>query len=286
MTENIRKFALVIVDDLDVEIDRFNFEYVENPKNLGFELEFTQIELDFSSRVTSTNEKRQAVSFTIDFIPPNAYAKAKQFREFVLKHINDHTLLEYDDTVDVKYWEGKVQKFNQEELLDWGGLACSVSFLPTTPRFLRRNDTINVYRSDEGKSYTLAYSYDYGTTISENNSVVNKYFRDIPIRVYIYGKISNPRIGLVNFLESIPYTEVQFNNLNVAEGEHILIDALNSKILLWKRDRYISVYDYVDKSPELNTFLYASALTESSVVLNLTPQDTGYVRVSYRQYII
>ena len=40
----IRKFALVIVDDFDREIDRFNLDYADTPKNLGFELEFTTLD--------------------------------------------------------------------------------------------------------------------------------------------------------------------------------------------------------------------------------------------------
>ena len=44
MNKNVRKFALVIVDDFDREIERFNLDLITTPKNLGFELEFTTLE--------------------------------------------------------------------------------------------------------------------------------------------------------------------------------------------------------------------------------------------------
>ena len=68
MNKNVRKFALVIVDDFDKEIDRFNLDYADTPRNLGFELEFTTLESRLTTYFTSAREKFVTLHKTpIDF---------------------------------------------------------------------------------------------------------------------------------------------------------------------------------------------------------------------------
>lgn len=285
----IRKFALVIIDEFDKEIDRFPIDYADAPKNLGFELEFTTLESRLTTHFTSVREKRVSPTFNINFLPPNAYAKANAFKHFVQTHMNDRMVFEYDDTTEVKNWEGKVQKFGQEELLDWGGLVCPVSFLPATPKYLRRDNTIRIQMSSVGKSYPFKYPYSYGKTFIENNVINNEYFDEIPLRVYLYGKVSNPQISLTETLSDgtvNPYSSVRFDNLIIEEGEHLVIDAIQSKILLYRDGKYTSAYDYVGKQANLDAFLYAKGSTISTVNIRLTSQDTGYLKASYRQYTL
>lgn len=284
-----RTFALVVIDDFDNEIDRFNLDYVEAPKNLGFELQFTTLESRLTTIFTSVREKKIATTLNINFVPPNAYAKANLFKQFVQRYMNSRMILEYNDTTEIKNWEGKVQKFSQEELQDWGGLVCPISFLPATPKYLKKNNTIVIRYSPTGKSYPITYPYCYGKTLIQNNEINNSYFDEVPLRVTIYGKMISPQIGLVEVGADgaeHQYTSIRFDNLTIEEGEHLIVDAIRSKILLWRDGRYVSAYDYLSKQDDLDAFLYAKGGTISKVSVNLTPEESGYLVASYRQYLL
>ena len=287
--EKIRSFALVIIDEFDREIDRFPIDYADAPKNLGFELEFTTLESRLTTYFTSVREKKISPAFNLNFLPPNAYAKANAFKRFVQTHMNHRMVFEYYDTTEVKSWEGKIQKFGQEELLDWGGLTCPVSFFPATPKYLRRDNTIKIQLSSIGKSYPFKYPYTYGKSLIQNNTIDNNYFDEIPLRVYLYGKLTNPQIGLAEVNadgSKTQYSSVRFDNLTIAEGEHLIVDAIQSKVLLWRSGKYISAYDYVSKQSDLDTFLYAKGSSVSELLTRLDSQDTGYLVASYRQYTL
>lgn len=283
----IRSFALVIIDDFDRELDRYPLDYAEAPKNLGFEVQFTTLESRLTTVFTSAKEKKMATTLSLNFLPPQAYEKANQFKQFVQKYMHSRMVFEYTDTTGViKNWEGKIQKFDQEELTEWGGLVCPISFLPATPKYIRKDNTIYITYSEQGKSYPFEYPYQYSETLIKNNLLDNVYFDEVPLRIIIYGRIKNPHIGLVVEGETTQYTSVRFDNLLIEEDEHLVIDGIRSKILLWRRGEYVSAYDYVSKQADLDTFLFARGNTKSIVAINLNPDDTGYLVASYRQYTL
>lgn len=282
----IRKFALVVVDDFDNEIDRFSLDYADTPKNLGFELEFTTLESRLTTYFTSAREKKIATTLNLNFLPPHAYDRANVFKRFVQRHTNDRMVFEYYDTSEVKNWEGKVQKLGQTELEDWGGLVCPISFIPGTPKYIKRDNTISIQYSSQGKSYPFKYPYCYGKSISENNLINNDYFDEIPLRVTLYGQTSDPQISLQDLSTEEVYSVVRFENLVIAEGEHLIVDAIRSKILLYRGGQYISAYDYVSKQSNLDSFLYAKGGTSSKLISSLSAQESGYLKASYRQYTL
>lgn len=283
----IRKFALVVVDDFDREVDRFNLDYVDTPKNLGFELEFTTLESRFTTYFTSAREKKLPTTLNLNFLPPNAYAKANSFKQFVQRYINKRMVFEYDDTTsEIKNWEGKVQKLGQEELTDWEGLVCPISFLPATPKYKLRNNVITIRSATIGKSYPYKYPYQYGKSLTENNLLTNTYFDEIPLRVTIYGVMSNPQISLQDVDTEEVYSTIRFENLYVDEGEELIIDAIQARVLLKRNDMIISAYDYLSKDARLDSFLYAKANATSKVLIDLDPLETGYLKASYRQYTL
>lgn len=286
MKENIRQFALVAVDDFDREIDRFALDYAEIPKNLGFEMEFTTLESRLTTYFTSAREKKLPLTLNLNFIPPNAYAKANTFKRFVQRYMNQKIVFEYNDTTEVKNWEGKVQKFGQEELTDWGGLVCPISFLPGTPKYIRKDNVITVQLSSFGKSYPFKYPYAYGVNKIENNAIDNTYFDEIPLRVTLFGSMNNPQVSLQDESGNV-YSTVRFNDLFVREGEELIIDAIQAKVLIKRTDgRYESAYDYVDKGDGMDSFLFAKENTRSQVLISLDIQETGYLKASYRQYTL
>lgn len=286
MKNNIRKFALVIVDDFDKEIDRFNLDYISTPKNLGFELEFTTLETRLTTYFTSAREKKLTTTLNILFLAPNAYAKLKSFRNFIQTNINKRMLIEYNDTNEIKYWEGKIQKVGIEELDEYKTLTCPISFMPATPKYIRKDNVITISPATTGKSYPYKYSYSYGKAVIENSIIENTYFDDVPLRVYLYGTMTNPQVSLQNTLTNEIYSTVRFQDLYIAEDEHLVIDAINSKVLIYRNGKYISAYDYVSKTENVDSFLYALGNMTSKIVVSLNTTETGYLKASYRQYTL
>ena len=287
MNKNIRKFALVIVDDFDKEIDRFNLDYADTPKNLGFELEFTTLESRLTTYFTSAREKKLATTLNLNFLPPYAYEKANAFKRFVQKYTNQRMVFEYNDTTsEIKNWEGKVQKFGQDELTNFKSLVCPISFLPSTPKYIRKDNVITIRPATKGKSYPFKYPYAYGKSTVENNIINNEYFDEIPLRVHIYGAINNPQISLQDAETNEIYSTVRFENLYVSENEELIIDAIQSKVLIKRNGQLSSAYDYLSKDASLDSFLYAKANTISKVVITLNPLENGYLKASYRQYTL
>ena len=286
MKDNIRKFALVIVDDFDKEIDRFDLDYAELPKNLGFELEFTKLETRLTTYFTSAREKKIATTLNLNFLPPNAYQKVSQFKQFVQKYMHRHMIFEYDDTYEVKNWEGKVQKLSQEELTEWGGLVCPLSFLPGTPKYVRKDNAVTIKYSQTGKSYPFKYPYSYGTSLFENNIINNTYFDEIPLVVTLYGEMSNIQVSLQDINTEEVYASVAFSGLSLSKDDRLIIDSVRSKILLYRGGVYQSAYDYLDKSSHLDSFLFARENCSSRLVPVLDPKESGYLQASYRQYTL
>ena len=287
MNKNIRKFALVIVDDFDKEIDRFNLDYADTPKNLGFELEFTTLESRLTTYFTSAREKKLATTLNLNFINPNAYEKANAFKRFVQKYTNKRMVFEYNDTTsEIKNWEGKIQKFGQDELNNFKSLVCPISFLPGTPKYIRKDNVITIRTATTGKSYPYKYTYSYGKSTIENNIINNNYFDEIPLRVTIFGSMNNPQISLHDINTNEVYSTVRFENLYVAEGEELIIDAIQSKVLIKRNGVFVSAYDYIAKDEDLDSFLLARANTTSKVIMSLNPTESGYLKASYRQYTL
>lgn len=284
--KRIRKFALVVVDDFDAEIDRFNLEYAEAPKNLGFEIEFTTLESKLTTYFTSAKEKKLPTTLNLNFIAPDAYRKVNAFRKFVQRYTNKKMVFEYDDTTEIKYWEGKIQKLGQEELAEWGGLVCPISFIPATPKYIRKDNVLSIGFSTDGKSYPTKYPYTYGKGIIENNIIENTYFDEIPLRVTLYGYMTNPQITLVDSETNDAYSIVRFENLVINKDVELIIDAINSKVLIGANGNYVSAYDYISKQQNLDSFLYAKGNTTSKLLVSMKPSETGYLRASYRQYTL
>ena len=287
MKNNIRKFALVIVDDFDKEIDRFNLDYADTPRNLGFELEFTTLESRLTTYFTSAREKKLATTLNLNFIRPNAYEKANAFKRFVQKYTNKRMIFEYNDTTsEIKNWEGKIQKFQQDEKDQFGTLICPISFLPGTPKYIRKDNVITIRPATTGKSYPFKYPYSYGRSTIENNILINNYFDEIPLRITIYGAINNPQISLQDIDTGEVYSTVRFENLYIAEEEELIIDAIQSKVLIKRNGIVSSAYDYLSKDASLDSFLYAKANATSKVIISLNPSESGYLKASYRQYTL
>ena len=215
------------------------------------------------------------------------FLKAAAFKRFVQKYTNQRMVFEYNDTTsDIKNWEGKVQKFGQEELNAFKTLVCPISFLPSTPKYVKKDNVITIRPATLGKAYPFKYAYAYGQTTVENNIINNEYFDEIPLRVTLYGEMNNPQISLQDVATNEIYSTIRFADLSIAEGEELIVDAIQSKVLINRNGVLTSAYDYLVKDANLNSFLYAKANATSKVIIDLNVGENGYLKASYRQYTL
>lgn len=278
----MRKFAFVILDERDQVIDRFNLDYVDGLSGLGFSLDLSKIETDVEDYVTKIRQKKQTVGLTVHHL--SGYRAGDYLKLWLAKHIDSCLCIEYNNTQKVKYVEGKVIDCGETELNEFKVLEQKISFQPTTPFFEKKDNDIKIQVSDYGKSYPISYPYCYGQNRIENNIIENNYIKDIPLIVTIYGTISNPVIILKDSNDQT-YNEVRFLDVDLQEGEQLIINSAQKKIIF--KDASGNQQDYYFKlDGGYDSFLRAQPLEVSTLNINLTATDTGHLIGSRRQYTL
>ena len=171
----MRKYALVIFDKQDKIIDRYNLDLITNPTGNGFELDLSTVSSDLEDIITKVVQKKNKIKFNL-IQHYNSYNKANILANWIQKYsTKDYKmLLEYDDSVLIRYCEGKVTKLDKTELDEYRTLNQSLEFTQTTPFFLKRENEITIQVSSVGKSYPFMYSYCYGSNEIVNNEI-NKF---------------------------------------------------------------------------------------------------------------
>lgn len=278
----MRKFALVILDDLDKVIDRYNLDLVTQPQGLGFTLNVSFLSGDIRDVITKVSQAKNRIKFTINQYQ-RSYSKANSLALWVQKYSKPEYImaLEYDDGNIVRYCEGRVVSLGKTEIDTFRNLPQEFEFLQTTPFFVKRENTIVIQTSATGKSYPFKYPYAYGRYELVNNDIDNVYLLDIPLVVTIYGAIDNPTLSLVDE-DNEPYKTVAFNE-TLHENERIIINSAQNKI--WKIDANGVKTDYSPEvDPSYNTFLLAKG-GHSKLTINSQLASTGFRLVGgWREY--
>ena len=226
----MRKYALVIFDNTDQIIDRFNLINITNPTGNGFRLNLSLLSTDIEDVITKVVEVKQIVKFTINQ-HQNAYTKANLLSQWIQKYSRpEFTMaLEYDDGSIIRYAEGRVISLDKTEQDEFKVLPQSLEFQKTTPYFVKKENTITIQVSSVGKKYPYKYPYNYGSSLVQNNEITNPYILDIPLIISIDGAITNPTIDLLDE-NSNRYTRVQFDGIIIAQGEKLVINSAQKKI--------------------------------------------------------
>lgn len=278
----MRKFALVILDDLDKVIDRYNLDLVTQPQGLGFTLNVSFLSGDIRDVITKVSQTKNRIKFTVNQYQ-RSYSKANSLALWIQKYSKPEYImaLEYDDGNIVRYCEGRVVSLGKTEIDTFRNLPQEFEFLQTTPFFVKRENTIVIQTSATGKSYPFKYPYSYGRSELVNNDIDNAYLLDIPLIVTIYGAIDNPTLSLVDE-NNTPYNTVGFTE-TLQENERIIINSAQNKI--WKIDANGVKTDYSPEvDPTHNTFLMAkggySKLTVNSQLASEGFRLTG----GWREY--
>lgn len=281
----MRKYALVIFDNTDKIIDRFNLGLITNPTGNGFRLNLSLLSTDIEDVITKVVEVKQNVKFTINQ-HQNAYSKANLLSQWVQKYSTAQYVmaLEYDDGNIVRYAEGKVVAIDKTEKDEFNILSQVFEFQKTTPYFVKKENTITIQVSSVGKKYPYSYPYSYGSSIVQNNEITNPYILDIPLIITIEGAITNPTIDLLDE-DGNRYNRVLFDGIIIAQGEKLVVNSAQKKI--FKVNQNGSQTDFVSQaSPLYDTFLRAKT-GKTTISINTNDSAAGFkLTGSWRQYTL
>ena len=281
----MRRYALVVFDNQDKIVDRFNLDIVTNPTGNGFKINLSTISSDIEDIITKVVQAKSTIKFTIQQ-NNNSYIKSNILTHWIQKYSTPNYImaLEYNDGNVVKYCEGRVTSLSKTELDEYKNLAQDLEFTQTTPFFIKKENTINVQISSKGKSYPYTYPYSYGANKVENNEIDNPYIVDIPIIITINGAISNPMIDLLDE-NGNSYNRVKFAGITIATGEQLVINSAQMKI--YKINSNGTQIDYAPEvDPSYDTFLWAkSGISKLSV--NTSETADGFkLTGGWRQYTL
>lgn len=281
----IRAYALVILDRQDKIIDRFNLPLVTNPTENGFKLSLSKISSDIEDIITKVVQQKTVKKFNV-IQYQNSYEKSSVLSNWIQKYSKTdfRMALEYNDTNLIKYCEGKVTSLDKTEKDEYGVLTQAMEFTPVTPYFLKQENALILKSSNVGKKYPYKYPYMYGTSTVENNKVDNPYLYDIPVIVTLTGPIEHPAVSLADENDE-SYAKVSFPNIDLAQGEKLVINSAQRKI--YKIATNGTETDYVPEvDPQFDTFLRARSGV-SKLIVNTPDAGIGFSLVGgWRQYVL
>lgn len=281
----IRAYALVILDRQDKIIDRFNLPLVTNPTENGFKLSLSKISSDIEDIITKVVQQKTVKKFNV-IQYQNSYEKSSVLSNWIQKYSKTdfRMALEYNDTNLLKYCEGKVTSLDKTEKDEYGVLTQAMEFTPVTPYFLKQENALILKSSNVGKKYPYKYPYMYGTSTVENNEVDNPYLYDIPVIVTLTGPIEHPAVSLADENDE-SYAKVSFPNIDLAQGEKLVINSAQRKI--YKIATNGTETDYVPEvDPQFDTFLRARSGI-SKLIVNTPDAGIGFSLVGgWRQYVL
>ena len=281
----IRGYALVIMDNQDKIIDRYNLELITAPTGNGFQLELSTISSDIEDIITKVVQKKATINMTVHQVT-NGYLQSNVLTSWIQKYstADVNMFLEYNDTTVIKYCGGKVTSLTKTEKDEYKDLAQDLTFTMATPFFVKKENTITIQVSSIGKKYPFKYPYQYGKNIVENNQINNPYIQNVPITITIDGAIDNPTIDLFDE-EGNRYSRVQFDGTTIATGETLVINSAQKKIFKINIDGTQTDYR-PEVSPEFDTYLLAHRGT-TTITINTNDSGTGFkLTGSWRQYTL
>ncbi len=281
----IRGYALVVMNNQDEIIDRYNLDLVTAPTGNGFQLELSTIATDIEDVITKVVQKKATITMTVHQVI-NGYTQSSILTNWIQKYstADVNMFLEYNDTKTIKYCGGKVTSLTKTEKDEYRDLAQDLTFTMTTPFFIKRENTITIQVASVGKQYAFKYPYSYGKNIVENNEIDNPYILEVPVIVTINGAIDNPTIDLLDE-NGNRYSRVQFDGITISEGEQLVINSAQKKIFKINADG--SETDFrPEVSPEFDTYLLAHRGT-TTISINTNDSSTGFqLTGSWRQYTL
>ena len=286
----IRGYALVVMNNQDEIIDRYNLELITAPTGNGFQLELSTISTDIEDIITKVVQKKATINMTVHQVI-NGYTQSSILTNWIQKYstADVNMFLEYNDTKTIKYCGGKVTSLTKTEKDEYKDLAQDLTFTMTTPFFVKKDSgEIIIEISSTGKSYPFKYPYSYGRTSINNTEIENPYILEVPLIISITGAIDYPAVSLFDE-DGNRYAMVDFNGTILSSSERIIINSATKKIIKVDIDENGNEIKgtEVDFRPEVNpmhnSYLYAKR-GKSTITININ--NTGSLRGTWRQYTL
>ena len=161
---------------------------VESLDNLGFEFDIEYHEFDARFVEINRTIPQKTISMTLIFY--EGYAGFTKWREFVTK---SKTLRLFYEIGDIKYCYVNIKSSSKTEL-ESGVLKSEIQVECLSLWLVNKSSTINVVKTDEGKTYTYAYPYTYAVSYNGKTTVQNDSSRNVPLKITLNGNCLNPRV--------------------------------------------------------------------------------------------
>lgn len=281
----MRRFELQAYDERMNLISRYPLDLTTKPSGLGFRQKVEVISTKVIDYIVERALEKADMKLEVHFEDPHSYQKVELFRVWYGKYIKHRTVLFYETDATKKWIDVYIKDFKVSEI-ETGINTVDLTFQPLTPFYDLKERVLVVAIDEIGKKYPYTYPFSYTGSVIENALLDNTYFEDIPLRVRIYGFVDRPQIALRNDEGDI-YTVVNFPNLIVEAGQILEVDALRSRILLYKSEadkEPEDLYNYVDKAQD--TFLYAKP-GKNRIIVNLDQNHKeAKLQVNYVQYLV
>ena len=161
---------------------------IETLDNLGFEFDIDYSDFDGRFVEIDRTIPQKTISMTLIFY--EGYAGFTKWREFVTK---SKTLRLFYSIGDTKYCYVNVRSSSKTQL-EYGILRSSVELECLSLWLVNKSATINVRKTDAGKTYHYAYPYTYAVSYNGKITVNNGSSRSVPLKLTLKGNCLNPRV--------------------------------------------------------------------------------------------
>ena len=292
----LRTFSLVMLDNRDKIIDRFNLDIVTQPQGLGFAIELNTIITDIEEIPIHIKQRLQPITFNIHFAFGNEYQKAKALRFWIQKNTNGRMAIEWITKSGRVYADGKVESFEFTGLTPQNVISIPLKFRLLSPFFEIVENAISIFPSSAGKTYPYEYSYTYGFGVIENNEIINDYIAPIPLIITLYGEMTTPSVIISDKETGEAYMRVNFNGLTLRgkriednieyDADFLVINAITRKITMFNSftKTELDAFNYVD--PLFQTYIFARENIVSELDANIQSEKSGYMEASFRKYML
>lgn len=245
---------------------------------------FADLTKGFFTSVSDDAEPQNAVTFTVHFLPPNAYGKYWQFSEFLSRA--QQLTLGYAPTPDRNvYRRVSVNYIQKGELEQTGILSVPVSLSCLTPWYLLTPSVMDIEADgeDTSKRYSYTYPYLYGSdaTASISGTIFAAGHVPAAIELAYVGAAVNPRIRLTGQISGKIYGTCALDT-TLQAGDMLLYSSLYTDSYVVRRRGAVDtdLLDVLDLTQ--NPFFHVPTNEPCTLSLESSVSITG--RASVKTY--
>lgn len=170
----------------------FDFNHgcvIEELDGFGFEFEIDYQEFDGKFVETKRKIPQKQIDLTLIFF--DGYLGFARWRDYITK--SNELRLFYETDAGKKYCYVNIVSSSKAQK-ETGVLRTEVKLDYLSLWLVNKSAHIIVEQTDQGKTYTYVYPYEYATSFNGSVTVTNECSRDIPLKITMEGNLFNPRV--------------------------------------------------------------------------------------------